>query len=143
MQRGNFVKLIQDSFKQTRSSCNFIFRLCCYHQPAFWCDHITWISSALSKWNRLYLEYSTVSWKIDSIQFSTFWHTTGIQLWVDMAVAIHSDLLTQSKNIPMGQFRANFFLISFTSNYLLLMGLRSLKKLELKFNYFHLPRKQN
>ena len=105
MQGGNCVKLIQDSSKQARSSCNFIFRLCCYHQPAFWCDYITWISSALSKWNRLYLEYSTVSWKIDSIQFSTFWHTTGIHLRVHMVVAIHSDLQTQSRNIPIpGKF---------------------------------------
>ena len=84
----------------------------CYHDTAFWCDYITWISSILSKWNRLYLEYSTVNWRIDSIQFSTFWHTTGIQLRVDTVVAIHSDLLTQSRNIPMGQFCANIFLVS-------------------------------
>ena len=44
-----------------------------YHHTVFWCGYITWISSTISKWNRLYLEYSTVNWTIDSIQFSTLW----------------------------------------------------------------------
>ena len=47
--------------------------MCCYHHTAFRCDYITWISSILSKWNRLYLENSTANWTIDSIQFFSFW----------------------------------------------------------------------
>ena len=62
--------------KQLKCTCNLIFRLCCYHYTAFWCDYITWISSALSKWTRLYLENSTDNWQINSIQFSTFWCTS-------------------------------------------------------------------
>ena len=37
---------------------------------------------------------------------------------VDMVGTIHDDLLTQLRHIPMGQFRANIFLIQTTSNYL-------------------------
>ena len=37
---------------------------------------------------------------------------------VDMVVTIHDNLLTQQRHIPMGQFRANIFLIPTTSNYL-------------------------
>ena len=51
-----------------------IFRLCCYHHTAIWCDYITWISSTLWKWNRLYLEYSTFNWTIDTIPFSKLWN---------------------------------------------------------------------
>ena len=59
-------------FKQP-SACILIFSLCCCNNTTFWCDYITWISSTLPKWNRLYLENSTVNWTIDSIQFSTLW----------------------------------------------------------------------
>ena len=54
-------------------NCNLIFRLCCYRYTTIWCHYITWISSTLSKRNRLYMEYSSANWTIDSIQFSTFW----------------------------------------------------------------------
>ena len=68
---GNFLMVFLNT--QNLHICNLTFRLRCYHHTAFWCDYITWISSTISKWNRLYLEYSTVNWTIDSIQFSTFW----------------------------------------------------------------------
>ena len=69
----NIFKLINDISTNQKSPCNIIFRMCCYHHTAIWFHYITWISSTLSKWNRLHVEYSTANRTIDSIQFFTFW----------------------------------------------------------------------
>ena len=45
----------------------------CYRYTAFWSDYITWISSTLQAWNRLYLAYSITNWSTDSHKFSSFW----------------------------------------------------------------------
>ena len=45
-------------------------------------------------------------------------YNSRLNVRVDMVGTIHDDLLTQWRHIPMGQFRANIFLIRTTSNYL-------------------------
>ena len=92
---GNFLMVFLNT--QNLHICNLTFRLRCYHHTAFWCDYITWISSTISKWNRLYLEYSTVNWTIDSIQFFTFPCRVTLKLQVSF-YAFHCKM-SKNKNL--------------------------------------------
>ena len=101
----NIFKLINDISTNQKSPCNIIFRMCCYHHTAIWFHYITWISSTLSQWKRLYLEYSTANGTIDSIQFYTFWCRIFWKLHVSYSA---SNVLSYLKN---GWFRSHYYIL--------------------------------
>ena len=56
--------------------------MCCYFNTAFWIDNITRISSALWKWNRLYMANWTSLRTIDINKFSCFWFLWLVRCFV-------------------------------------------------------------